>query len=129
MPELATPEVDASIVAGFMEEATAAAFVAENARRQEGRDPLKLSMSGLGGCTRANAYSIAQTPPSDEPPADEARAALLGTAHHDWFLPALARIITEKIGAACEVEERVLLRAAGLEIPGQLDLAFDDVVV
>ncbi len=129
MLDLAGPQVDASIIGGFMEEMTVEAFVTENARRQEGRDPLKLSMSGLGGCTRANAYSIARTRPSDEPGPEEARAALLGTGAHDWFLPALARVITAKIGAQCEVEERVVLRAGGLEVPGQLDLAFDDVVV
>ena len=121
--------VDKTTVAKFFDEAVAAAFRDENTRRQEGRDPTQLSMSGLGGCTRANAYSIAGTPPSDQPPAEEARAALLGVGAHDWLLPALARAITAATGAVCDVEKRVALQAGGLTIPGSLDLAFDDIVV
>jgi hypothetical protein len=121
--------VDASIIAGFMEDMTVAAFVDENSRRQADRDRTALTMSGLGGCTRANAYAIAGTPASEEARPEEARAALLGSGAHDWFLPALARVIAAKIGAQVDVEQRVTLRAGGLVIPGSLDLAFDDVVV
>lgn len=123
------PQVDASIVAGFFDEVVPLAFREENTRRQEGRDPTKLSMSGIGGCTRANAYSIAGTPASDDPGEDEARAALLGTGAHDWFLPAIARVIERLTGTTCAVEKRVKLRAGGLIIEGSLDLAFDDIVV
>lgn len=123
------PQVDASIVAGFFEEIVPIAFREENTRRQEGRDPTKLSMSGLGGCTRANAYAIAGTPASDQPGEEEARAALLGVCVHDWLLPALARVIERLIGTTCSVEKPVTLRAGRLVIPGSLDLAFDDIVV
>lgn len=122
-------DVDSSIIGGFIEEMTVAAFMDENARRQADRDRTEMTMSGLGGCTRANAYAIARTPASDDHGPEEARAALLGTGVHDWLLPALARVITAKIGATCEVEERVVLRAGGLGIRGSLDLAFDDVVI
>jgi hypothetical protein len=123
------PQVDASIIAGLFAEVVPLAFREENTRRQQGRDPTRLSLSGLGGCTRACAYSIAGTPASDEPPEDEARAALLGTGAHDWFLPAIARVIERLTGTTCDVEKRVELRAGRLVIAGSLDLAFDDVVV
>lgn len=129
MPDIAVPEVDASIIAGFIEEMTVAAFTDENARRQADRDPTALTLSGLGGCTRAGAYATARTPASDHHGPEEARAALLGSGAHDWLLPALARVITAKIGAVCEVERRVTLKAGGLTITGSLDLAFDDVVL
>lgn len=126
-PDLAT--VDSSIISGFLDEAVAGAFTAENERRQEDRDPTRMTMSGLGSCTRRNAYSVAGVEPTDLPDPEEARQALLGTGIHDWYLPALARIITEKTGAPCDVEHRVTLHALGLEINGNLDLAFDDVLL
>ena len=123
------PAVDASIIEGFMDEVVAAAFADENTRRQEDRDPTKLTMSGLGGCTRRNAYSIAGAPPTDEHGPEQARAALLGVGVHDWFLNALARVIRRLGGRDVQVEKRVKLRAAGLDITGQSDLVFDDVLV
>lgn len=105
------------------------AFIAENTRRQEDRDPTKLTMSGLGSCTRRNAYSVAGIEPTDLPDPEEARMALLGTGIHDWFLPALARIIQANTGACPDVEHRVTLHAVGLEIRGNLDLAYDDVLL
>lgn len=129
MSDLAIAPVDASMVAEFFSEVTAGAFQDENTRRQAGRDPTRMTMSGLGGCTRANAYATAGTRPSDDPGPEEARAALLGVGVHDWFLPAVARVITAKTGAPCDVEHPVQLRAGGLTVAGTLDLAFDDIVV
>jgi hypothetical protein len=122
-------EADAISIADFFQDATARAFTEENTRRQAGRNPTTLTMSGLGGCTRACAYAVAGTPASDDPGPEEARAALLGVGAHDWFLPALARVIAAKLGIEVDVEHRVELRAAGLLIGGQLDLAFEDIVV
>lgn len=113
----------------LLTEAVALAFEEENTRRQEDRDPTKLTMSGLGGCTRHNAYALAGTEASDVHPPEEARMALLGTGIHDWYLPALARVITRLTGSPAEVEKRVTLTAAGITIRGQLDLVFEDVMV
>ncbi len=115
-------------LAEFMTKAVAITFEEENTRRQEDRDPTKLTMSGLGGCTRRNAYAVARVEPSDVHPAEEARQALLGTGIHDWFLPALARVITRLTGTEVAVEKRVVLHAAGIELVGHLDVAYDDVV-
>lgn len=115
--------------AEFLQDIVAEAFTDENNLRQADRDPLALTMSGLGGCTRRNAYAVARVDPSDEPPQEEARQALLGAGAHDWFLPALARVLTRRIGVVCAVEKRVALRAAGIEISGHLDLAYPGVIV
>jgi hypothetical protein len=116
-------------LAELMQDLVAAAFESENTRLQEDRDPTALTMSGLGGCTRRNAYSIAGTEPSDVHPGEEARQALLGTGIHLWFLPALARVITARLGETVAVEKRVALHAAGITIAGQLDLAYDRIVL
>lgn len=116
-------------LADLMQQFVAAAFEQENTRLQEDRNPTALTMSGLGGCTRRNAYSIAGTEPSDVHPGEQARQALLGTGIHTWFLPALARAITAQTGEVCAVEKRVALNAAGITIGGQLDLAYGDVVL
>jgi hypothetical protein len=100
------------------------AFTAENSRRQAERDPTRLTMSGLGGCTRAAAYSIAGTPPSDVALPEEARQALLGTWIHEHLLPGMA----EFAGPDVVVEQPVKLAAAGLVITGTLDMAVHDVV-
>jgi len=112
-----------------MQDWVATAFEWENTRLQEDRDPTALTMSGLGGCTRRNAYSIAGVEPSDVHPPEQARQALLGTGAHTWFLPALARVITAQAGLVCAVEKRVALHAAGITIVGHLDLAYANVVV
>jgi hypothetical protein len=116
-------------LADLMQELVAEAFETENTRLQEDRDPTALTMSGLGGCTRRNAYALAGVEPSDVHPPEQARQALLGTGIHTWFLPALARVITARLGQVCAVERRVALDAAGIRIVGQLDLAFDTVVL
>lgn len=85
-------------------------------------DPVELSMSGLGGCTRRAAYQVAGTPPSDTPPAEEGRAAMLGEWIHHGMLPRLAVELGMEL-AEVEVEKRVILRAGGLLIPGRADLA------
>lgn len=97
-------------------EATRAAFVAESRARQ--RDPHHVGMSSLGRCRRATAYALARTPVSDpDLPVREGRAANLGTWEHTGLLPRLA----EQLPGA-QVEVRVRLRAAGLDIPGSIDL-------
>lgn len=119
---------DADDLTKLITDAVATAFQDENTRRQEDRDPTKLTMSGLGGCTRRNAYALARTEPSDVHPPEQARQALLGAGIHDWHLPALARVL-QRLGETCEVEKRVALHAAGITIAGQLDLAFGDVLL
>ncbi len=124
------PDRGAAELVAFMQDAVAETFAEENTRRQEDRDPTRLTMSGLGGCTRRNAYAIAGTEPTDEHGPEEARMALLGAGIHDWFLIPLARVIRRLTGSTdVQVEKRVQLHAAGLNITGQLDLAFDDVLV
>jgi hypothetical protein len=122
---MTTTLADVEQVAPYVRDLTGRAFMEENARRQADRDPTKLTLSGLGGCTRAAAYKVAGTPPSDRPLRDEARAALLGTGTHDWFLPALVRAAGP--GAACE--QPVVLHAAGLDIAGTLDFAHGPMVL
>jgi hypothetical protein len=94
----------------------ATAFRAGSAERQRG--PHSLGISALGSCTRKAAYAIAGTDPSDEVAPREAREANLGTAEHEWLLPRLASLVP---GARYEVD--VTLSAAGLTIPGHVDLS------
>jgi len=121
--------IEQQVLVDQMLDWVATAFEWENSRLQEDRNPTALTMSGLGGCTRRNAYSIARVEPSDVHPPEQARQALLGTGAHTWFLPALARVITDRLGEVCAVEKRVALHAAGITIVGQLDLAYANVVV
>lgn len=111
-------------VAVLTRDLVSTAFARANALGQADRNPTTLSMSGLGGCTRCAAYSIAGTPPSDVAPAEEARMAVLGTWIHLHLLPLMA----EMLGPGAVYEQAVQLKAAGLVIPGTLDLAVDDVV-
>jgi hypothetical protein len=60
---------------------------------------------------------VAGTPASDVPPPEEARQANLGTLEHDGLLPQLAALLPGAL-----VEHPVELHAAGLRIPGRLDL-------
>ncbi len=119
------PADTAGQVAALIRDLTGRVFADETRRRQEGRDPTRLTMSGLGGCTRACAYSLAGTPASDVPPEEEARQAMLGDVIHAWFLPALA----ELVGAGAEVEKPVQLRAAGITINGTLDMVWNGLVL
>lgn len=111
-------------VAGYTRALVYRAFEADNTARQADRDPTQLSMSGLGGCTRAAAYSIAGTAPTDVAPPEDARQAMLGTWIHEHLLPGMA----SAAGPDAVVEEPVKLKAAGLIIPGTLDLALPEVV-
>ncbi len=122
-------DAEALALADLMDDIVAEAFETENTRLQEDRDPTALTMSGLGSCTRRNAYAIAGVEPSDVHPPEQARQALLGAGAHAWFLPALARVITAQLGLVAEVEKRVALHAAGITIAGQLDLAYADVII
>lgn len=79
-----------------------------------------LSVSRLGGCTRAAAYALAGTPPSDDPEQPEGRAANHGSWLHLGYLPRLA----ELVGGKHEVE--VVVTAAGVTIFGRADLAAVD---
>lgn len=114
----------AAELADQIRQMAAAAFTMANAEGQADRDPTALSMSGLGGCTRAAAYAVAGTPASDVHPPEEARAAVLGTVAHEILLPHMA---AQRPGAV--VEHPVKLHAAGQVIPGTLDLAWPGVVL
>lgn len=119
------PTETAGQVAALIRDLTGRVFANETRRRQDGRDPTRLTMSGLGGCTRACAYSLAGTPASDVPPEEEARSAMLGDVIHAWFLPALA----ELVGVGAQVEKPVQLRAAGITIDGTLDMVWNGLVL
>ncbi|MFC4328272.1 hypothetical protein ACFPC0_10590 [Streptomyces andamanensis] len=92
-----------------LERAAGRAFKAMNRAHQEqrGERMWKLSMSGLGGCTREAAYKLAGVLPSDPELAydTEARQAMLGTIIHERFLPVFGDAL-----AHAEVEMPVELR-------------------
>ncbi len=125
-PASPTPDLSsAAAVAALVRALTGQVFADETRRRQADRDKTRLTMSGLGGCTRAGAYSLAGTEASDVPPEEEARQAMLGTVLHDWFLPQLAALL----GDDAEVEKPVKLSAAGVQITGTLDLVWNGIVL
>lgn len=106
---------DPDTIAAAVEAAAVRAFTAETATRQ--RTPHHLGISSLSGCTRRCAYAVAGTPATDTPEPDQGRSANLGTWQHAGLLPRLAEQIT---GARTELP--VTLTAAGLAIPGHVDL-------
>lgn len=114
--------LDPAEVAGIVKAAVGRAFEAESATRQ--RDPHNLGISALAGCTRFAAYAIAGTPASDQVDAREGRAANLGTWEHNGLLP---RVADEFSHGATEVD--VTLKAAGLTIPGHIDLDVPSMVL
>lgn len=116
---------DPAEVAEYVRQLVSGAFLTETAVRQQHRDPTRLTLSGLGGCTRAAAYRVARTWPSDSHPGEEARQALLGTWLHEKLLPAMAKVA----GPGAVVEYAVKLRAGGLTLRGTLDLATDRLVL
>ncbi len=107
----------AADVAEYLDQLVADTFTAENTARQADRDPTKISMSWIGGCTRAAAYSVAGTPASDERQPEQARAAVLGTWIHDALFPRMAQVA----GGAL-VEQPVTLTAGGLILSGTFDI-------
>lgn len=112
-----TDVVDAEVTDAAVQRLDAAysgALKAMSAARA--RPASALSLSGLGRCTRRAAYALAGTPPSDQHPVREQRAANLGTILHDTMVPALAA----QLGATFELP--VLLKAAGLVLPGRYDV-------
>lgn len=114
--EIPAPSPSAEDERQRLEAATRRAFTASSAARQ--RHPHHFGLSALGACRRAGAYALSRTPPSDpDLPVREGRAANLGTWEHEGLLPLLA---AELPGARVEVP--VVLRWAGLEIPGSIDL-------
>lgn len=112
----ALTEVTAADVAGYIDQVVSDTFTAENTARQADRDPTKMSMSWLGGCTRAAAYSLAGTPASDVHPPEEARAAVLGTWMHDALFPRM-----NQVAGGGLVEAPVTLTAGGVTLAGSLD--------
>lgn len=111
-PPSPTPEAERLRLA----EATRRAFIATSRKRQ--RDPFHFGLSSVGRCRKAAGYALSRTPPSDpDLPVREGRAANLGTWEHEGLLPELAEQLP---GARTEVKVR--LRAAGLDIPGSIDL-------
>lgn len=115
-PDWATADVDD--VSAYTRSLISAAFLTATAERQAGRDHTALSMSALGGCTRAAAFKVAGWPVSNPPEPEEAREALLGTWLHEVLLPLLAQLVPDSV-----IEHPCVLRAGGLTIPGRLDLA------
>ncbi len=120
-PDWDTADVDD--VSTWTEQLIGAAFLTATAERQAGRDHTVLSMSALGGCTRAAAFKVAGVPMTNPAEPEEAREALLGTWLHEVLLPLLAQLIPGSV-----VEAGVVLSAGGLKIPGKLDLANPHVV-
>jgi hypothetical protein len=114
--------LDPAEVAGIVQAAVSRAFTDESATRQ--REPHHLGISALSSCTRFAAYAIAGTPASDQPEAGEGRAANLGTWEHSGLLP---RMATQFASGITEVD--VTLRAAGLTIPGHIDLDIPSMVL
>ncbi len=90
-------------------------FMAESESRR--RHPHHFGLSSVGTCRRACAYALSKTPVSDVVPPEEGRAANLGTYQHAGLLP---RVAAELPGA--QIEVKVRLRLAGLDIPGSIDL-------
>lgn len=105
-----------------LEKATRDAFVAYSAAKQ--RHPHDVGISSVGGCRRALALALAKVPPSDDHGPGEDRAANLGTMQHAGYLPVLADQL-----AGARIEVSVTLRAAGLTLPGHIDLADPTTVV
>lgn len=114
--------LDPAEVAGIVQAAVGRAFEAESATRQ--RAPHNLGISALSGCTRFAAYAIAGTPASDRIDAGEGRAANLGTWEHNGLLPRVAAEFE-----AGHTETNVTLHAAGLDIPGHIDLDVPSMVL
>lgn len=119
----ATLALTSEEVAAELRSAVPAAF--SKFSRDRARDPRILSMSGIGGCTRAAAYRVAGVEPTDLDLSDEARAANLGTWEHEGLLPHLAAVLP----GGATIEQKTRLRAAGLDIPGHLDLRWRTAVV
>lgn len=126
----------------YYSDRTAAAFAAASASRA--RDPHQLSISQIGRCLRQSAFKLAGTPVDEEWADRNHRSAELGTWIHLGFLPELASVLEISLGDDSEVElrqrmneavarltadddtvsfeEPVVLRAAGIELPGTYDL-------
>lgn len=115
MSSLATEYATAGDVGQAVDVALRAAF--ESATAEHQRSPHHLGLSSLGGCTKAAAYALAGTEVSDPPRPEEARAANLGSMQHAGLLPWLAKHLP---GALYETP--VVLKAAGIEIRGTVDL-------
>ena len=107
----------AAEVAATLRHAVAEAFRAfTTASQQERDDPLALTMSGLGGCSRQAAYRLAKVPPSEKLTYEQNREANIGTMIHAGLLPHLAPLLDG-------VEEiRVTLTVGDLVINGRSDL-------
>lgn len=102
-----------------LDKALSAAFLAETDADHHG---LELSISGIGACTRAAVYRLAQIPPTDTP-SMEKRQANFGTWIHAGLLPRLA----EQLGAATtQLERKVTLTALGATVDGSADLYASD---
>lgn len=107
----------AADVAAYVDQLVSDTFITENTERQADRDPTRMSMSWIGGCTRAAAYSLAGTPATNVHPPEEARAAVLGTWMHDALFPRMGRVA----GGAL-IEQPVTLTAGGVTLRGSFDI-------
>lgn len=115
-------------IANYYTRAVERAFDRAGAARA--RDVHALSMSQIGKCLRQSAFKVAGTPPDASWSEHYGRKAQVGTWLHEGFLPALGERdapLPDAEGpatAACATgtnETAVLLRAAGIEIPGTYD--------
>jgi hypothetical protein len=115
-PSAPPAALTAAGVSARIQQAVSDTFLRSTA--ENGHDPGKLSMSGLGGCTRKAAYQLAGHAPTNTAPAEK-RAADLGTAIHEWLLPRLARTLG---GHWTRVEHAATLTTPHGRIHGTLDL-------
>jgi hypothetical protein len=127
LPAAGLDTADADQVAAFTRALVGAAFQAENTTRQADRDPTALSMSGIGGCLKQAAHSVARSTPTDVAPPEEAREAVLGTWIHDHLIPWMVRL-ARGLGLDAVGEEPCQVTAGGLVIPGTSDFAVPEIV-
>lgn len=108
-------------VAAALAAATRAAFISAETREP---NPHGRWLSTLGDCTRAAAYRLAGTEPSDVPDPEEKRPAWLGTWQHAGLLPLLAAQLP-----GADIEVPVTVTIAGVEFRGRIDLDWPGVAV
>lgn len=121
-------EREGQAIADYYAEATRRAFDRAGAARA--REVHALSMSQVGKCLRQSAFKVAGTPPDASWSERYRREAEIGTWLHEGFLPALGdrdAPAPGAVGPASAVcasgtnETALVLRAAGLEVPGTYD--------
>lgn len=113
---MSRPESTPADVEAYYSAQVEAAFARAAAARR--RDPHQLSISQLWRCLRQSAFKLAGTPVDESWTEAVSRQAEIGTWIHEGFLPELLSVAEAASGA---IEQAVLLRAAGLSVPGTYD--------